>query len=413
MTLKSILFLLIVWLCTACQPAAPALPLATATRPALPTPAPFVIITIPPPESLPTSAPDAVTIDHVQGPDDAVVTIVSYGDFQCEACAPVARDLNLLRERYPDTLRIVWRHLPDVGTNDKAELAATAAEAASEQDQFWAMHDLLFARQQEWAGLTPDEFRAKLNDYAAEIGMDAVQFTADMGDPTLATRVEQSRLEALALEIVGIPSLLVNGRQYSGRYDLLGLDAIVQLGLLNQRHYSDPPGVTITFTDAYQATLITEKGDIVIELLPDKAPGTVNNFVFLAQEGWYDGITFHRVIPGKFAQTGDPSGTGFGGPGYSIADEENDLNFDALGWVGMADIPGIPDSGGSQFFITTGPLLPSDVANGNYTIFGRVISGMDVVESLTARNPFDERSSDEMLPLGDDLIRVEIMQSDD
>ncbi|MEA3345488.1 MAG: peptidylprolyl isomerase [Chloroflexota bacterium] len=151
----------------------------------------------------------------------------------------------------------------------------------------------------------------------------------------------------------------------------------------------------------YFATLRTEKGDVRIKLFADKAPKTVNNFVFLARQGFYDEITFHRVIPGFMAQTGDPTGTGGGGPGYAIEDEfSSNLKHDRLGRVSMAN-KGQPNTGGSQFFITYAPAPHLD---GHHTIFGQVVRGMDALEQLTERRP----SKNPDAPPGDKLLSVEI-----
>ncbi|MFZ0390624.1 MAG: peptidylprolyl isomerase, partial [Calditrichia bacterium] len=122
--------------------------------------------------------------------------------------------------------------------------------------------------------------------------------------------------------------------------------------------------------------LTTDKGDVLIELYPDKAPVTVANFLQLAKSGFYNGIYFHRVVPGFVVQGGDPRGDGWGGPGYTIPSEFNDLFFDR-GIVGMAHAG--KDTGGSQFFITH---TPQPHLNGRHTAFGKVISGMDVVDRL-------------------------------
>ena len=123
-------------------------------------------------------------------------------------------------------------------------------------------------------------------------------------------------------------------------------------------------------------------GTFVIQLYPDKAPVTVNSFVFLANKGFFNGSTFHRVIEGFMAQGGDPTGTGMGGPGYQFNNESNNLLFDKAGVVAMANSG--PNTNRSQFFITFGPV---GLAESDYTIFGQVISGMDVVNSLTRRDP--------------------------
>ncbi|MBI2332401.1 MAG: peptidylprolyl isomerase [Chloroflexi bacterium] len=159
--------------------------------------------------------------------------------------------------------------------------------------------------------------------------------------------------------------------------------------------------MTIDFTKTYLATVEMEKdGKFVIELYADKAPTTVNSFVFLAREGFYDGVTFHRVLEGFMAQTGDPTGTGAGGPGYQFVNEDSDLTFDKAGVVAMANSG--RDTNGSQFFIT---FAPADFLNGGYTIFGQVIEGMDVVNGITLRDP-DQSPAFE----GDKIISVTISE---
>ena len=127
--------------------------------------------------------------------------------------------------------------------------------------------------------------------------------------------------------------------------------------------------------------IITAKGDVNINLLPDKSPVTVANFVNLAKKGYYDGLKFHRVIDNFMAQGGDPTGTGAGGPGYQFEDEVNNgLNFSKAGKLAMANAG--PGTNGSQFFITT---VPTEWLNGNHTIFGEVVSDADlaVVKKLS------------------------------
>jgi len=147
--------------------------------------------------------------------------------------------------------------------------------------------------------------------------------------------------------------------------------------------WSQPPAMSIDTSKTYEAVLKTDKGDIRIHLYADKSPITVNNFVFLARQGFYDGVTFHRVISGFMAQTGDPTGTGRGGPGYKFANESDPtLKHDSEGIVAMANAG--RDTNGSQFYITYAPQPHLD---GGYTIFGKVIEGMDVLRSISPRNP--------------------------
>ncbi len=161
--------------------------------------------------------------------------------------------------------------------------------------------------------------------------------------------------------------------------------AAAQVAVPTVKHlsYNAAPPMTIDKSKQYTATVKMAKGgEFVIQLYPDKAPITVNSFVFLARQGFYNGVTFHRVLQGFMAQGGDPTGTGGGGPGYQFVNENSDLTFDKAGVVAMANAG--PDTNGSQFFITFGP-QPN--LNGGYTIFGQVISGMDVVNAIRLRDP--------------------------
>jgi len=141
--------------------------------------------------------------------------------------------------------------------------------------------------------------------------------------------------------------------------------------------YSAPPPMTIDQNKQYTATIKTNYGDIVVELFPEDAPLAVNNFVFLARQGFYDGVIFHRVVKGFVIQSGDPTGTGMGGPGYKFADEPVTRDYIA-GTLAMANSG--TNTNGSQFFITLVDL--SGQLAKKYTIFGLVISGFDVVQEI-------------------------------
>ena len=153
--------------------------------------------------------------------------------------------------------------------------------------------------------------------------------------------------------------------------------------LVGTKQYASAPPMLIDQSKQYTATVkMVKGGEFVIQLYADKAPITVNSFVFLARQGYFDGITFHRVLEGFMAQGGDPTGTGSGGPGYQFVNEDSDLIFDKAGVVAMANAG--RDTNGSQFFITFGP---AEALNGGYTIFGQVISGMEVVNGIRRRDP--------------------------
>ena len=146
------------------------------------------------------------------------------------------------------------------------------------------------------------------------------------------------------------------------------------------KQYDAPPPLTIDPDAKYTATFKTAKGDVVVELFAKQVPNTVNNFVFLAREGFYDGTTFHRVIADFMAQGGDPQGTGRGGPGYQFADEfDASLRHDKPGILSMANSG--PNTNGSQFFLTH---VPTPHLDGKHSVFGRTVDGIDVLLSLTA-----------------------------
>lgn len=165
--------------------------------------------------------------------------------------------------------------------------------------------------------------------------------------------------------------------------------------------YSSPPAMQIDPSKRYTATFHTDKGDFVVELFAKDAPVTVNNFVFLARDGFYDGTTFHRVIKGFMAQGGDPTGTGTGGPGYQWNDEPSALalKHDGPGVLSMANAG--RNTNGSQFFIT---FVPTPHLNGKHAVFGKVSSGMDVVNSLRERDPGSDRQP------GDTINSIEIVE---
>lgn len=310
-----------------------------------------------------------------------------------------------LVENYPDTVKIVYRHYPLTSIHALAQKAAEAAEAAGAQGKFWPYHDRLFETQRDWSSLSAEDGNAFFIDLASELELDVAQFTAELNGDVYAERVSSSQQEASDLGMPGTPAAIFNGELLAG--DSLPpitywiWEALVKLELLTDRQYDAPPDMMLAEGASYQAVVTMASGDtFTIELFADKAPLAVNNFVFLAREGWFDGVTFHRVLPGFVAQTGDPTGTGFGSPGY-IFDNEVDasLSHAEAGMVAMANSG--PDTNGSQWYITLGDVSQLD---GGYTIFGQVIAGMDVVQALTPRDP----SVDPEAPAGDVIETITI-----
>ena len=404
---SSIIFI-IVFLLASCAPAD-----SPATPSAIPTEATIIIPTPPPTQPActsldlqPTPGPEAPSLfspvsaeDYVRGSEDAAVTLVIYNDFQCTDCNYLPLSQTLF-ENYPDDVRIVYRYYPYTAIFNKGELAARAAEAAAYQDKFWEMHDLLFKTQAEWVDLPVESFEGWVTARAGELELDQARFTADFNSTVTIKRIQKAAEEGARIGIPRLPFFLLNGQIYTGSTGYEALSQIVSLILLGERQFAECPPITVDRSMQYIATLHTEKGDIVLRLFADESPLAVNSFVFLSEQGWFNNITFHRVLPGFMAQTGDPSGTGQGNPGYMFNNEYNPtLQFDEAGLVGMANSG--PDTNGSQFFITYGP---APHLNGKYTIFGKVLSGMDVLEQLTPRDPQPGAN----LPPGDKLINVTI-----
>lgn len=312
-----------------------------------------------------------------------------------------------------DSVQFVFRHLPLDSIHDKASLASQAAEAAGLQGKFWEMHDVLMdsTNWSVWTALAATDFPNWLKENAGKVdGLDVDQFMKDLTSQKIVDAVELSYNSATQIGLSGTPSIYIfmDGDLYFTPDDGIApyyqtLDAIFQNYVLEQeKAYSQCPAMTIDVNKTYTATVKTTKGEFVMELYPKSAPLTVNSFIFLAKDGWFENVPFHRVIADFVAQTGDPTGTGIGGPGYHIKDEiDPNLLYDKEGVVGMANSGA--NTNGSQFFIT---LAAQPNLDGRYTIFARVVSGMDVVRSITQRDP----SAQTELPEPDRILSVTITE---
>jgi cyclophilin family peptidyl-prolyl cis-trans isomerase/protein-disulfide isomerase len=355
----------------------------------------------------PTPGPDVPSVfppvsadDRVRGDKNATLVLMDYSDYQDPRSASFAEAVDQLLDENPNDVQIVSRIFPLIAVNDKAALAAQSAEAAAEQGKFWEVRDLLYSQQANWVGLSAADFEQWLTAQASALGMNVEQFQADLKREDIVAKVQKAWEDGQKMGLPGTPLVLINGQIYGGPRDFSSLDNILKLIQLGERQFESCPAVSVQATRQYIATLHTEKGDVVLQLFPNKAPITVNSFLFLARNGWYDNITFHRVLPDLFAQTGDPSGTGKGNPGYYVITEiDSSLKFDRPGVVAMVNSG--PDTSGSQFFITYAATPDFD---GQYTIFGQVLSGMDVLRQLTAR----DAQPGSITPPGDKLLSITI-----
>ena len=337
--------------------------------------------------------------DYIRGPEDAKITLVEYCDFQAPGCQAISDVIGDLMKAHPEDLRIVFRPVPLINVMDKSEMSVKAAVAADAQGKFWEMHDLLFGLYAEWSVLDPASFSDWIFRNASALVPDANKYRTDYQSDEIQEKTLSFFEDAKKLSIPAVPHIFIDGVWQPTTLEYNSLNGTLNLILLKDRQFQECPPFTVDPASSYLVTLHMGKGDVVIELYPDKAPLAVNSFIFLARQGWYDGVTFHRVIPGFMAQTGDPSGTGRGNPGYFYKNEDSSLTFDKPGVVGVANSG--RDTNGSQFFIT---YAPAPHLNGGFTIFGQVVSGMEILEQLTPRDPEQNPSQAE----GDTLISVEI-----
>ena len=406
---KTLLFfsfsLLVLLFLSSCSPGQATTPTSLPTptpRPATPT---SVIgctaITAEPTPNDSSALPSISSADYASGLENASVTMLLYCDFQSAQCQVFANVLDQLQKNHPNDLRVVFRPVPATGVLDKSQISVQAALAAGDQGKFWEMRAILHTKYNDWIKLSNNQFESWVEDQASSLDLDSNKFKVDLKSPETAARVKSLYDAAIQLGISGIPTVFINGSlQLRPALSYDGLDSAISLIALGSREFKSCPPFSIDPSKQYTATIHLEKGDIVIQLYADKAPLAVNSFVFLSKNGWFNGVTFHRVIPGFVAQAGDPSGTGRGGPGYFFKNEISaDLEYNKPGVVGMANSGA--DTNGSQFFITYAPAPNLD---GAYTIFGQVLQGMDVVESLTPRDP--SQTAD--LPPGDKIISVTI-----
>ncbi len=254
--------------------------------------------------------------DWVKGADseNVEITLFEYSDFQCPACKAVEPILEMLLDEHPN-VRLVYRHFP-LNMHDKAMITSEAAEAAGAQGKFWEMHNLLFARKEEWESLALEAMPEQLNAYAEELDLDVEQFDQDMKEDTYVDKIQAQYEESIQLGLRGTPSFLFNNVQYPGGLSYEGLVAFMEIVPQLESQFVDPPDMTIDMDKSYQATLYTSKGEILLELLNESAPTHINNFLYLADQGWYNDANFFFVQESYVAVTGDPTNTSVGYPGY-------------------------------------------------------------------------------------------------
>ena len=317
--------------------------------------------------------------------EDAEVILYEYSDFQCPGCGGIAPVLQQFLDENPE-VQLVYRHFP-LDFHDKAFITAEAAEAAGAQGKFWEMHDLLFENKAEWEALSQDEARDKMIEYAEELDLDVEPFETAMDEGTYRDKIESQFQEAQAMQLPGTPSFIFDNVLFPSDLGLSYAGMDIFKNFLEQQEemfFDAAPEQVIDEEASYQATLTTSEGDIVIDLFPQTSPTHVNNFVFLAEENWYEGSDFFFVQDDFVAVTGDPSNSTIGYPGYYCEGEMETSIFDGAGYVGML--------GNGQFFISLGEQAAQ--LNGQFAMIGEVVEGMDVAQNLTRLAVGDPASPD-------------------
>lgn len=338
------------------------------------------------------------------GAEDAPVTVIEYSEILCGHCRAFnQQNLEPLLRDYVATGKV--RYVGHYMAFNREESIAyiQAAFCAAEQGRYFAYEHAVFE------GLGENSFDLEAAAQTAEVDLDALVECWESG------RYRDAIMDAVnhagQQGVNATPAFFVNGELIMGN-DPAGIRRLIEAALsgsptsqeetmagngpaARNGMYSAPPAMVIDPAKAYIATIVTEKGDIVIDLFADKAPNTVNNFVFLAREGFYDDTMFHRVIADFMAQAGDPTGTGTGGPGYRFADEFHpDLKHDGPGILSMANAG--PGTNGSQFFIT---FVETPWLDGRHTVFGKVAdeASLEVLFSLSVRDPQAARTPGDLI----------------
>ncbi len=346
--------------------------------------------------------------DHVIGPENATMTIIEYADFQCPYCAAASMLALEFQQSHPEDVRYVYRHFP-LSFHEKAPMAAYAADAAGKQGLFFEAEEFIYAQKNEWTALEDlDAFDAWLKENIASVSdaLDYEQWEADYESAEIRETVDGAFDKVVATNLIGgTPTFFANFysvTNYSALEDYLNV-------FKNQANYrGECPTLAVEEGKEYRAVLNTSDGEIIINLLADKAPNLVSNFIELAQAGWYNGNMFRNVVPGFTAQTGDPSNTGTAIAGYTLADENlNSGAFNEPGAVFMANTGANTNS--CQFVITgdaaaylresiaeANPDMDEETLNArvetklaamneNYSVFGRVDeASLEVLSKISA-----------------------------
>ena len=322
----------------------------------------------------PTSEHDVAT-----GPPDARMNIVAYINAENPDSIAAVPALLKFQANHSNDTRLAFRYKPIRGSA-KGELAARAIEAGRHYGSEWAMLVLIITGHPEWASLSIDDFEAWLAQKAGTLAIDPTEFNTLLSGGETAKAISTSSQETSASIVPRTPFIIVNNKEMTLGNRSPSLDEIYRLVLLEDRQFATCPEVTVDPNTTYQAVLHTTRGAITINIITNWAPLTTNSFIFLARSNWYDNVPFFNVLPGISAITGDPSGTGYGTPGYITTRELTDVRASA-GLITMA--PSGPDHNSSQFSIllSDDPELYSSYDNN--TAIGKITGGLNTARGIT------------------------------
>jgi len=352
--------------------------------------------------------PEVTDEDYIVGSKDAPITFMVYSDPQCPYCAQFDPIMDNFATLYPDEVRIVFRFFPLSSIHDKARLSSQAMVAAGLQGKFDEFRIWLFERQSKnpnnpavaslddtefWAGLPPADLADWLKKRVSDLGIDPDQLVKDMLSEAVVNKVLDAENVAKSIGIGGTPTLFVNGYAWPlDQRDTRIFSTFTKLLLNKEKEYKTCPAMAINSSKSYSATISTTKGDIVVDLFADKAPYAVNSFIFLAREGWYSNLPI--ISSDQLLLSGDPTDTGYGGPGYVYKDEiDSTLSFSEPGMLATYAYDVGSGTNGSTFFINK-IALPEQSGR---TIFGKVTSGLDILSSLQIRDNIFNPAVDSIL----------------
>ena len=290
--------------------------------------------------------------DWVLGDASAPLTIIEYADFQCPYCAPTGMELIETQRKFPDRIRYVYRHFP-LSFHEYARITAYAADAAGKQGLFFDAAYYLYQQRSQWVSLPSEEAVDEWlrEEFAASLeGLDRALWVRDYESQDIRDGIGQEYQKAARTGLIsGTPSLFFNYNNYSGSGSEEVYLKYAKFFEMQGHLYADCPYRLVDDAHEYRAIIETDKGTLTAELFTDM-PDAVSSFITLAVDGWYDNLTFHRVIPGYVAQVGDPSGIGIGNAGYYFDNEVSDSHkYGEPGLLGVANAG--PYNNSAQFFI--------------------------------------------------------------